>query len=97
MKMKFCCNSLFADHFSLILLHSKTTVLTPDSFIVIYSQRRNSSDVTGVDIKLARNACHAPFALSQRDILQIFTSSNISRNDRFLDKDYLCSIEAFLF
>lgn len=31
-------------------------------------------DVTGADIKLARNACHAPSVLTKRDILQSFTS-----------------------
>lgn len=35
-------------------------------------------DVTGADIKLARNACHAPSVLTKRDILQSFTSHDLS-------------------
>lgn len=34
-------------------------------------------DVTGADIKLARNACHAPSVLPKRDILQSFTSYDL--------------------
>lgn len=37
---------------------------------ILTKERRNGSDVTGADIKLARNACHAPSVLTHSDILQ---------------------------